>query len=195
MSTMGVIKQGALVGTADETLAESDNALAVRGDGDSFVLLYHRYVQQVYRYLYTRTSSHHDAEEATAQVFERAWQAFPRFKPTGAFSGWLFTIVQRVLVDHYRTNSALRAASTPLDDTVRDLKALPEEALIRSEQTRAILRGISALTPEQQDIIYLRFVAELPYASIAVALSKSEAAVKMATYRALETLKRRIDHE
>jgi RNA polymerase sigma-70 factor (ECF subfamily) len=174
---------------------ETDNTLAERGDAESFVLLYHRYAPTVYRYLYVRTHSHHDAEEATARVFERAWQSFHRFRPTGAFAGWLFTIVQRVLIDHYRTISSQRAATAPFDDTISDLRDQPEEAVLRDEQRLALIREIGRLSPEHQDIIYLRFVAELPYAAIATTVGKSEAAVKMMLYRALEVLKRRINHE
>jgi RNA polymerase sigma-70 factor (ECF subfamily) len=194
MSYTEVLKPSAFL-TAPQHSEETDNALAARGDAESFMLLYHRYAPSVYRYLCTRTHSHHDAEEATARVFERAWHSFHRFRPTGAFAGWLFRIVQRVLIDHYRNVSYQQATTAPFDDTISDLRDQPEEVVLREEQRLALIREIERLSSEHQDIIYLRFVAELPYAAIAATVGKSEAAVKMTMYRALEVLKRRINHE
>jgi|GEM_PF-347084 len=194
MSYTEALKPPALV-TSPEHSEETDSTLAARGDTESFVLLYHRYAPSVYRYLYARTHSHHDAEETTARVFERAWHSFHRFRPTGAFAGWLFTIVQRVLIDHYRSVSSQRATTTRFDNIISDKRDQPEEAVLREEQRLTLLGEIERLSPEQQDIIYLRFVAELPYAAIARTVGKSEAATKMTMYRALEILKRRINNE
>jgi RNA polymerase sigma-70 factor, ECF subfamily len=191
------IARSSLQGHVEQAEEESDNALAVRGDSESFVLLYHRYSPAVYRYLQARTGSHYDAEELTAQAFERALNGLHRFKPTGTFAGWLFTIVQRVLVDHYRSagRRQQRTSDAPIEDIEGATQEQPEEYVLRAEQNLILLRAVESLKPEYQNLVYLRFVAQLPYAEIAEIVGKKEAAVKMTTYRALELLKRRIEHE
>src|SRR5437762_4442240 len=88
--------------TAAEMSGESDEALAVRGDAESFIRLYHRHLPAVYRYLLARLGQQQDAEDVTALVFERAWTGLKRYRPCGSFRGWLFTIAGRALADHYR---------------------------------------------------------------------------------------------
>jgi len=54
---------------------------------------------------------------------------------------------------------------------------------------------ISTLSRDQQDVISLRFLADLPYAEIAQIIGKRESAVKMIAYRALDELRRRYTHD
>ncbi|HYF61483.1 MAG TPA: sigma-70 family RNA polymerase sigma factor, partial [Herpetosiphonaceae bacterium] len=76
-----------------------------------------------------------------------------------------------------------------------DERHQPEATLLRTEQRRMLGQAIARLSPEQQEVVCLRFFAELPYAAIAALLGKKEAAVKMMAYRSLEALKRSIDHD
>ena len=41
-------------------------------DQEAFGLLYERHVRKIYNYIYYRTGDHHDAEDLTARVFQRA---------------------------------------------------------------------------------------------------------------------------
>ena len=175
-----------------------DSTLALRGDADSFMQLHHRYAAPVYRYLAARIDVH-SAEDVTAMVFERAWQSLPRFQPSGSFAGWLFTIVHRTLIDYYRHTSAQQRHTTSLDDTIKaqikDPQAQPEAVALQREDNQALLQALKSLPPEHQELIRLRFFADLPYGTIATIVGKKEAAVKMMTYRALDTLKRSMPHD
>ena len=84
---------------APPALRDTDTTLALRGDADSFIQLYRTYLPLVYRYLLARLHDQHDAEDVTALVFERMWISLPRYRPTGTFTGWLFTLAHRTLVD------------------------------------------------------------------------------------------------
>ena len=183
-----------LHGTGTDALDLPDNILALRGDADSFMQLHQRYAVPVYRYLASRTDAH-SAEDVTALVFERAWHSLPRFKPSGSFAGWLFTIVQRTLIDSYRHARVQHRHTTPLDETIRDPQAQPEAMAVQREQNRVLFDALKSLPPEHQELIRLRFFADLPFSTIAAIVGKKEAAVKMMTYRALETLKRSMPHD
>ena len=45
---------------------------AAQGDRDAFGLLYERYLDRIFNYVYYRTGNLHDAEDLTARVFQRA---------------------------------------------------------------------------------------------------------------------------
>jgi RNA polymerase sigma-70 factor, ECF subfamily len=172
--------------------ASSDEALAARGGTESFVLLYRAHVRAVYRYLYARLGNAQDAEDVTAQTFERVWSSLPRYKPDAPFRSWLFTIAQRALTDHYRRRK-------PHGTSIENAGLLPdpapplEEGAFTADQVQRVLHLVAGLKPEQQQVLALRFGGELRYDEIARVLNKRESAVKMIAYRALEEIQRRLD--
>jgi RNA polymerase sigma-70 factor (ECF subfamily) len=166
--------------------------LAGRGDTESFVRLYKSYLKPVYRYVYARLGNRQEAEDVTSLAFERAWASLHSYRPTGSFKGWLFTIAHHSLVDYLRGRGRDRRAipAADLAETVSDPASGPEESALASDQLRRVLATLARLGEEQQEVITLRFMAELPYAEIGRVMGKSEAAVKMIAYRALEAIKR-----
>ena len=172
---------------------DTDESLAARGDVDSFVLLYRKHLRSVYGYLYARLGNRQEAEDVTTLVFERAWIALRRYRSSGSFKGWLFTIARRGLADHYRQRKPRPVEMEDVAETLLDPAAGPEEAALASEQLRQVLEIIASLGREQQEVIALRFMAELRYGEIARIMGKREAAVKMITYRALEEIRRRYE--
>ncbi|HVF99776.1 MAG TPA: sigma-70 family RNA polymerase sigma factor, partial [Chloroflexia bacterium] len=174
-----------------EVEAESEQALAGRGDMGSFVLLYREHLKAVYGYLYSRLVNRQEAEDLTSLTFERAWQSLPNYQPTGSFKSWLFTIAHRTLADHLRQKKPHPVSLGILADVLLDPAIGPEEAALVSEQLRAVLQIVAGLGAEQQEVVALRFIAGLPYAEIAYIMGKSEPAAKMMAYRALEEIRRR----
>ncbi len=169
---------------------ENDEALAVRGDADSFTRLYRVHVRVVYRYLLARLGNGQDAEDVTAQVFERAWTSLSRYAPSGSFKSWLFTIAQRALIDHYRHHPPRALSVDSLVEVLLDPAAGPEDGALASEQVRQVFQIITSLNDEQQEVIRLRFLAELRYDEIAQLTGKRLSAVKMSAYRALEEIRK-----
>ncbi len=53
---------------------------AARRDPKAFGGLYLRYVESVFRYLYSRLGNVHEAEDLTAQTFLAAFESFDRFR-------------------------------------------------------------------------------------------------------------------
>ncbi len=173
------------------TSARDESALvrAARTDIEGFALLYDRYVQPLYHYCYQRTNNVHDAEDLTSQTFLAALEAFPRYRQDGHFAAWLFKIARNKVTDYYR-----RASSVPLEEWTLpahhpDLAGEAEA----SQQNHALLCAIRALSEDEQELIRLRYVAELPFAEIAKALHKSEDAAKKMLYRLLARLKSQME--
>src|SRR5437763_232489 len=141
----------------------SDEALAARGDADSFIQLYRKHLRPVYSYIYARLGSREEAEDMTAVVFERALASIGNYRPTGSFAGWLFTIAHRALADYYRQRKPQHVAVETQADVLLDPADSPEDRAVLSEQLRQVLQIISQLGQEQQEVIALRFMAELRY--------------------------------
>jgi RNA polymerase sigma-70 factor (ECF subfamily) len=169
--------------------SESDAELveAARTNTAAFSELYERYYARVYRYIVHRVGNAPDAEDITAVVFMKALEALPSYRHhSNGFAPWLFRIARNAVVDHYRRGkrtSPLEAIETVSsgDDPMADA--------LQAERRSELHELISGLSPEQREVILLRYASDLTYAEIAAALDKNEPAVRMLVHRGLRKLK------
>jgi RNA polymerase sigma-70 factor, ECF subfamily len=154
-----------------------DNA---RQDPLAFARLYDHFSRSIYRYLYSRVGNQADAEDLTAQTFLTAFEKLPRYRERGHFKAWLFTIARNKAMDHFRKKrpeAQLDAAEmrTEQNDLLADL--------IQSEQVQQLSSLIRSLDRKEQELLRLRYVADLSFAEMAALLGKRQDAVKKSLYR------------
>jgi len=163
-------------------------------DDAGFALLYERHLPGVYRFASSRVASREEAEDVTSEAFRAAWSSRRTYRGRGTFRAWLFCIVRRTLANHYRHRKPVSSLGLPDARRLPDAAPTPEEeALLEEERetARVLLRGLSDL---QQEVLQLRFAADLTYPEIAVVIGKREEAVKKIAQRALEALRGRHRH-
>ena len=180
-------------------LKTPDDALIRRAkdlDPGALAELYDRHFDGIYRYLYTRVRHQADAEDLTAQVFLKMVDSIRTYQPRGvAFSSWLYRIAHNLLVDRYR-----RAGREALElrDHVRDPRphADPAALIQTSDERRRLLEAIQRLTPEQQQVVNMRFIDNLEVDEIAQLLRRRRGAIHAMQHRALASLNRFLqEHE
>jgi RNA polymerase sigma-70 factor (ECF subfamily) len=163
-------------------------------DVSAFADLYRLYAPQVLRYVSSRVTGSEEAEDLTNTIFEKAFGAISRYEPSPAqFSTWLYTIAQNTVIDHYRKRRLpqVEDAETQLF-AVTDPDDGPEATLIADERRRVLYHAIMLLTPEQRQVVGLRFFFSLPTQDVARMMEKTEGAVKALQFRALERLRRQL---
>lgn len=169
----------------EETLAER-----ARHDPRAFEALYLHYLDPVYRYCYRRLGSCEQAEDATSQVFLKAFAAIADHRP-GGFRSWLFTIAHNVVVDTYRRRRPTQPLETAGDPP--DTSLTPEEAALAADDGRTLRHMLGELTDDQREVMELR-LAGLTGAEIAQVLDRTPGSVKAAQFRAMTRLKNMIEH-
>jgi RNA polymerase sigma-70 factor (ECF subfamily) len=163
---------------------------AAQKDPAAFGRLYDCYVQPIYRYVLSRTGVAHEAEDITSQTFVSAYEALGRYRERGQFSAWLFRIARSKLNDHFRRSRrevGIEAAGEILER---------EDALgvlIRAEELSRIRFLIGGLNDEEQELIRLRYVADLSFAEIGELLGRREDTVKKSLYRLLARIKSQME--
>lgn len=167
-----------------------DQALerARAGDADAFGALYDAYVERIFRYVRLRVGDEMESEDLTEHVFIRAWQAIRRYQDRGRpFSAWLYAIAANVLTDHFRSQRPRGILDPDLIDPspARD----PVAAAETNSQRSALERAIRRLSPDQQQVIILRFIEGLSPAEVAATLGKREGTVRVIQHRALVALR------
>jgi RNA polymerase sigma-70 factor (ECF subfamily) len=168
----------------------SDLIAAALEDPAAFGRLYDLYVQPIYRYVYSRVGGRHEAEDITSQTFMSAYEFLPRYRERGHFSAWLFRIARSKMNDHFRKGRhevELEAA----ERIVAEGDVLG--GVIQDEEIRQIRSVLKELNDEDQDLIRLRYVADLSFAEMADLLGRREDAVKKSVYRLLARLKSRME--
>ena len=174
--------------TSNDTFHASDEIElinAARQDSKAFGELYKKYVERVYRYLYSRVGNVQEAEDITAQTFLAAFESFDRFREDDRFASWLFTIARNKATDHFRKREISISMSSTPDIPVDDDPLVP---IIQSEQVAALASLIQALPEDDQELLRLRFLAALSFPEIAYLLHRNEDTVKKSIYRLLARL-------
>ena len=129
---------------------------------------------------YVRGRGAAEPEDLVAESFLHAVRAISSFSgDERGFRAWLLGIAHRRLVDDWRYRSR-RPLSPATDETLEEAGGggdVEEEALARTDgqQVLACIRGLS---PDQQDVLLLRLVADLSLDDVASILGKRLSAVK-----------------
>ena len=161
---------------------------ATAGDAESFGQLYDKYIDKVYRHLYYRIGNAAEAEDLTAQVFLKAWNAMGRYRQMGRpFGGWLLSIGHNLLIDYYRS----RKENAALDDVIIPAGDSADPVLLaeKSFATASLRQAIKKLKKDQQAVVVMRYIDGLEYGEIARVLDKSEGAVRVILHRSLLALR------
>ena len=164
---------------------EDERALieAAQADPARFVEVYDRYVDRVFAYVSRRTGSRTVAEDITSEVFQQALANLPRFEWRGVpFAAWLYRIAANAVADDWRRHG--RESQEPPPD-------LPDERVHEELQRRiSLFQLVDRLPDLQRRVIEMRFVEDKSVRDVAVALDRSEGAVKQLQLRALENLRK-----
>lgn len=169
-----------------------DDALnaAIQGDAIAFTVLYERYVNRIYNYIFYRTGSPADAEDLTAKVFHRALGHIGRYRQMGVpFSAWLYRIAHNLVANWHRDNS--RKKEVPLEDHINLAQRtdMPEAALVRNQEQELLMKIIRKLPADRQQLVILKFVDHLSNSEIAIIMGRSEGAIKSLYHRTLMAIR------
>jgi RNA polymerase sigma-70 factor (ECF subfamily) len=187
-------------GDADQaTSSEEDEAersrlialveLARGGDTEAFGLLYDHYQPSVYRFLYYRTRSVALAEDLTSETFFRALRSMNSFRWQGRDLGaWLMTIARNLTTDHYKSGRNRLELTTEDMSLHDDATEGPEDAVLEGITNEILLQALTELPTEQRECIIMRFLQGMSIAETALALDRSEGAVKQLQLRGVRNL-------
>jgi RNA polymerase sigma-70 factor, ECF subfamily len=161
--------------------------LAIRGDADAFGKLYDIHLDTVYRYVYYKVRNNSEAEDITALVFLKAWEAMPRYQSREVpFVHWLMRLARNAVIDRYRTARSHEG----LDERLYSREPDPQNEYLREEQVAELVAAIRQLPEEYQTVIALRFIQHLDYRELADLMGKSPGALRVIQHRALVALRR-----
>jgi RNA polymerase sigma-70 factor (ECF subfamily) len=169
---------------SDEQLIENYRA----GDQAAFGVLYDRYVEKIYRFVYYKTFDKEITEDLTSSTFFKALNKIDTLDLSrGTFSSWLYRIARNTIIDHYRSPERATQDIEDIFDLAEDNRTVEE--LDANAALKTVSTYLKTLTPIQREIVTLRLWEDRSYQEIAAIVGGTEGSVKMAFSRTIRKLR------
>ena len=168
--------------------------LARQYDQQALIEIYDLYSPGLYRYAVRLLNNPDLAEECVAESFSRLLSTLQkRGGPKKHLRAYLYRIAHNWVTDQFRK----QVPQEIIDDIDQQLEPatatsqLVEDALEREKVRIAILQ----LTPDQRQVIVLKFLEGWSNAEIAKSLNKPVGAIKSLQHRALRSLRKQLSEK
>lgn len=157
---------------------------AKSGSKDAFRAIFERLSNKLFLYAASRTSSRDSAMDAVQETFIDLWKSLKKFEYISAesFHGFVFTIMKGKLSKYYKVKNQV----VSLDEKT-DAAACSFET--KYEDYRHLFKHINSLEEHYQDVLRLRYWADMAFNEIALALNIQENTARVWHHRALQILK------
>lgn len=153
--------------------------------------VYDQYFSEIYRFMLYRVGDQALAEDLASDVFIRLLEAVRKGRgPQSNLKGWLLGTASHVVTDHIRKK--YRHPEDVIPDSLPDGQAGPASEADQREQNRVVQSAYVKLTPDQQNVLALRFGQGYSLEETASFMKKNVNAVKALQFRALAALQREI---
>ena len=151
--------------------------------------VYRRELPRIFNFFRYKLGDRATAEDLTSQTFEKAWRGRTGYRhDLGAFSTWLFTIARNVAIDHFRR----RRLEVPLEDGPEPPSGMtPEDAALRRSDSLRLSVLLQGLPEREQELVALKYGAELTNRAIAGITGLSETNVGTILHRTVLSLRAR----
>jgi RNA polymerase sigma-70 factor (ECF subfamily) len=161
---------------------------ALKGDRAAFGQLMHRYAGAVYNLAYRMLGNAEDAEDASQEIFLRAYTRLTSFDRQRRFSTWLLSIGSNYCIDRLRRR---RFAWLTLEDAAFALPSKergPERTALDHERQAIVQRALQKLPENYRAVTVLRYWNDLSYEEIARVTGLTESTIKTRLHRARHML-------
>ena len=154
-------------------------------DLSHFNELYKAYINDVYRFVYSKLGNKDEAEEVVSETFLKALEKIETYEYQGKpLKSWLFVIARNLIYQTYRKKD-----DESFDE---DWHGVENESILDLIADKDMVKKVEAFIrefkPPVPEIIRLRVWEELSFEEIAEIMDKKVTTVKMAYYRGLEKI-------
>jgi RNA polymerase sigma-70 factor, ECF subfamily len=193
-----------MTGTRQVTLSEAMLTAATQASGAcvpvdaTLAATVREHSRLVYRIAFSVLRHHHDAEDASQEVFLRVWRYRAKLTEVGDIKAWVARIAWRVAVE--RREKQVRNAAISLDDDAHtairdglsDRATSADEQAARKQMQSWLDEAIPTLPEDLRGPLLLSTVQELNSAEIAEILQITEGTVRTRLFRARQMLKEKL---
>jgi RNA polymerase sigma-70 factor (ECF subfamily) len=158
-----------------------------KGDESAFRILVENYRDLLLGTAYLILKNRQSADEVVQETVIKMWENLPSLRDSGSLKPWLMRILVNEANQQFRKKNI---PTVPLESApeIPDDDYNIDELLIQEENHQMLREALSSLSPEQREVIVLRYFSDLTVPEIAAAVSIPEGTVKSRLSRALDRL-------
>jgi RNA polymerase sigma-70 factor (ECF subfamily) len=167
----------------------SDEELMVlyqQGEERAFQTLYERYSGKLYGYIKKKIANSEQAQDILQQSFLKLHKSRHSYNPKYPFSAWLFTICRHLEIDYFRKHKVEMVELTKVENT---LEGESFDSVDSINAKKDFLATIEKLSPEQREILSLRYNDGLSFDEISKTLGINASAARKRISRVLNILR------
>jgi len=171
--------------------------LVQQNDEKAFEILVLRHEDTVFRLANRIIGNIEEARDVTQEVFIKIWEQPRSWKPTAAFTTWLYRVTMNRALNRQRAlkvKSFFRIGELRPEDEPQSHDT-PDSDLMRNEQQVLFEEQFNLLPARQRAALHLRYREELPVKDVAAAIGASVKSVESLLFRAKRTLRTRMKNE
>jgi RNA polymerase sigma-70 factor (ECF subfamily) len=159
----------------------------VTSDKQALAEIYDRHSPEVFRYAYRLLDNHELAEDCVADTFYRFLMAVRGGRPLENTRAYLYRIAHNWITDHYRRRPNLLVSLE--ENRHSDPEGNPAHIVVQNQDRQRVRAALLRLSPEQRQVIELRFIENWSHEEVAEALGRTVGATRALQYRAVEALR------
>ena len=184
--------------TETDALDRADMERLAAGHDAALDDLMERHATCVFRFLCRMLGNEDDANDLAQETFARVFQSRKKFRTSGRFSTWLFTIAANLARNQIRwrtrhPNVSLDAETGASDESLANVLpatgVAPNEQAVVRERTAAVRRAVSDLPEDLREAIVLCEWEEKTVAEAAAIAESTHKAIESRLYRARQILR------
>lgn len=150
------------------------------------------YYDKIYRYCYMKLGHRQTAEDLTQETFLRFLETH-QYKELGRQLAYLYTIARNLCTDHYRAGSFTRQSALSSEECLETLPQPPPQEYSVTKLT--LQQALERLSPEEQELIFLRYINEVSVGQLCSIYHISRFTVYRKIQAALKKLKNHLREE
>ena len=171
-----------------EIASEANQIEAAKSDPAAFNVLYQRYHEQVFRYVYQRTGDKEISFDVTSQIFLKALTNLHKYESRGLpFGSWLFRIAQSEVYQMFRDNTAHRTVNIETKHLADLLDEFEEDHT--DDHKEILVKILSELEEKELQLIEMRFFEKRAFKEIGEIVALTENNAKVKVYRIIEKMR------
>ncbi len=168
---------------------------------DAYKVLVDRYADAITNLCWRYLGSQEEAEDATQDVFLKAYQALEQWEPKAKFKTWLYRIAINHCLNLLKRRQKVSFQSLSIRNSEKDEGILSdppsreedaETGFIKKQRQRTIQNLIRELPINQRHVIILFYYQNLSYKEVAEVLNISINSVESRLFRAKQNLAKKI---
>ena len=172
----------------DEIREEYEVLDRSRKDVNAFGILYEKYFDRIFRFIYRQTDDEEVTADLCSQTFLIALNNIGKYEFRGVpVSAWFYRIAGNEVNKYYRKRNSTKVFSLE-EARVRELIAQENEDY-DDERLNKLVEYMKDLPTDMIEVLQLRFFEGKEFNEIAFILEMTESGAKMRTYRALDRLR------